>query len=249
MRAGIGVGVALLAVTVAGCAMDHGRSGDAGIRGDAPLPVSCHAGDPPPTDQLCFEVAGNHICGDVATRPVCVDDHWACGGRTSSDLSSCWCWANMGLGCVCTPAGWSCVHDAGETDAGPAPIDAGDTCPDDPSTLVGTPCTSEGQSCGTCPMPCSGFCNQVTCIGHTWQGLELGCADPLFECGPGLWCSRWSELCRQMIAITDTEPEGRYCTPFPAACANDCSCFADTSGGATCTDDHAGGITVTWGGP
>lgn len=246
IRVGIGI-LGLAAVTLAGCSDAHQRTDDGGpVGGDAWVPpASCHPGDPPPWDTyFCVYVDANHVCGDAALSPECVDGAWRCPAGTSNG-SECWC---SGFGphdpaCTCTPSGWSCPPQP--VDAG---VDAPPECPADLTAAVGMPCALEGQSCGTCANPCSGFCNLITCGGGTWQTLDFGCADTTFACGPSTWCSRWSEYCEHVLSDVVGVPDDYRCSPFPADCANDCSCWADAPGAGTCTRDTAGGVTLTLGG-
>ena len=242
-RVGIVVGIVLLAA--AGCAESHGVPGaDAGGLGDdggRPVPV-CRPGDSPPYTSYCVYVGADHVCGDAALSPTCVDGAWACPAGTGP-ASLCWC---SGFGphdpaCVCTPSGWSCPTEP--ADAGPpTPV-----CPADPAAAVGSPCTVEGQSCGSCPSPCSGSCNMATCIDHTWQTLDFGCADPLFSCGPAAYCARFSEVCEHILSDVGGVPDEYRCEAAPPGCSGDCTCFG---GGPTdaCASDGAGGVTVTSGG-
>lgn len=227
----------------AGCSDAHLRLGDAGEPGDA-APTTCHAGDTPPWTTYCVYVGADHVCGDAAQTPECVDGAWRCPAGTS-DSSACWCsgFGGGGPGCVCTPSGWSCPPMP--ADAG---VDAPPACPSDPAGAIGTACAVEGQSCGECPTPCSGFCNLITCSGGTWGGLELGCADTTFACGPSTWCNRWSEYCEHVLSDVTGIPDDYRCSSFPDGCPNDCACWADAPGSGSCSSDGGGGVTLTFGG-
>lgn len=247
MRSGLVVGMAMTVLTLAGCANAHERDVDSGpfIGNEDVGPVGCRPTDPPPFDAYCFSIGSDHVCGDAGYSPTCSAGRWSCPPGTARQ-SECWCsgFAGHAPGCICTPSGWTCPPDG--IDAG-TPDAAVLACPPDPSTLVGMPCADEGASCGSCPSPCSGFCNLATCIGHTWQSLEFGCADTTFACGP-IACGRWSEVCRHVLSDVVGTPDDYRCAPFPQDCGTDCSCFPPSAGAGACADDHAGGVTLTLGG-
>lgn len=233
--------MALAALAAAGCAMSHERQTDAGDPGgDTAVTTGCLPGEPPPPGAYCYFVGADHVCGDAGLSLQCFDGAWVCPVGTSPE-SACWCFGLVlhGPGCICSPSGWMCPDPA---DAGP-PEPA---CPPDPSTVIGMPCAVEGASCGSCPSPCSGFCNLATCTGGVWQTLELGCADPLFACGPSAFCSRWTEYCRHTLSDVGGVPDDYRCAPLPEDCPADCTCFGGSAGG--CTTDPDGGVTVTGGG-
>jgi hypothetical protein len=221
----------LVLSAISGCAEDHLRPADAGsasdtpaVALDAPL-IGCAHSLP---DSTCVVVDAAHVCNDAGVSPECVDDAWQCPVGTTPS-SECWCAAlpPHDPRCVCTRTGWQCPNppppDAGDPrDAG---VDAAPSCPADRSSALGTPCATEGASCGTCVNPCCGPCDEITCVGGTWQMLDLGCAcavPPTFPCGdPGLQCNRWSQYCACTGPAIDSEPVGCSCTPMPADCASD----------------------------
>lgn len=124
----------------------------------------------------------------TATAATTGGDAVPCGDRLPPDGSPC---ATQGEDCApdadpCSPyEGALCQrgtwhhYEVGGGD----PSQCGDPIPCDPQDLPpeGSKCAMEGESCSPgCADPCS-FCNIVTCMDGTWQGLEVFPA-PCLDC-------------------------------------------------------------------
>lgn len=228
-------------LSLAGCGLAYNppsNPGDGGTGADGST-IECLPGQTSP--DYCLSADANHVCGDVGYPRECVDGHWQCPSGTGGE---CWCYGLEvhGPDCICTPSGWSCPSiDAGVIDAGPV-------CPLDPAAAVGTPCTPEGQSCGTCSEPCS-VCHLLVCQGGVWQDLEvIPDCQPVFGCGPTS-CVRSTEYCVHTLSDIGGVPDDYRCQPLPAGCSS-CECLGATGGpwGPSCSDDGAGAVTIVQGG-
>lgn len=235
--------IPLLALVAAGCAMDHVRGDDASGSGDAG-PTPCPLGATP---LACVSIDVSHVCGHASSSAVCIGGSWQCPSGTSSS-TDCWCFdlPPHDARCVCTRSGWQCPNPPIDPiDAG---LDAASACPADPRSVQGMRCDAEGQTCGVCANPC-GDCNQVTCVGHVWQGIDTGCAEITFACGPTRACDRFAQFCQHVLSDVAGMPDEWVCLPIPSGCTSEsCACFDMLPAGERCTSDGAGALTVTLGG-
>jgi hypothetical protein len=104
------------------------------------------------------------------------------------------------------------------------------SCPADHFKAIGTPCPTNGVSCGTCSPSACDWCNILSCQDHRWQNLEAFPAPPEvcdFGCGAGT-CDRFKEVCVEHLG-RDTACAVQFtCEALPKPCVN---CEALDGGG------------------
>lgn len=177
---------------------------------------------------------GTDSCG-AGMWCTCESGHWTCAIAEPDPV--CWCGRQPSEGDRCNEEGASCGEccptpggtgwpamtcEGGHWTAAACPAiecpSAPITCPADPAPLVGTACTSEGQSCGhSC---CDGA---VVCEGGVWRlGPIADCLwCPQYPCGSGA-CNIETQYCHSTCGPTDGIEY--LCEPIPAGCSS-CDCI------------------------
>ncbi|MBX7191847.1 MAG: hypothetical protein K1X94_07305 [Sandaracinaceae bacterium] len=230
MRASL-LTLALFASLLAGCscADSHERDVDAGplvdARVGADAPVSC-MGSPPP-----FQCT---VCGsDSFTSPACMPGgSWQCPiGMTPAPLCP--------AGCLGPAPGPDCSCDT----SGASPRWS---CPCNAATRDGTPCTTEGESCGACcPVATEPTFGPFLCSGGRWliEPCPFDCPVPDPTPCParpvlGATCPVEGQECGDPCCDTAVLCEGGVWAPGPVADCAICSSYGCGPAGS-CRADQA----------